>query len=332
MTACGIGMVGTGYMAGKHLSYLANHPQARWHALCHTPRSGPIARQWQQEYGFEVITSDYGQLLATPEVDIVWICSPNHLHFEQTRLALEAGKHVFCEKPLAMSAAEAAELSRLALAAGRRLAVGMNCRFRRPFAAVKEKMPELGRVLLIRGTYLCDVAKAIREADKPWWLDPANHPLLLTSGLVHTLDLMVWLGGRVHSVVALGSSMELGGVVGEDTLAISLVFDSGALGELTSSLVTVTPGSMSVDVYGRDASVVAGHLVVHKDEELLRTPLDTAQPVIDLQLQLENIIRAIEGKAALLNDADGGSWNLSIAESIQESLASGRAARVAYER
>jgi myo-inositol 2-dehydrogenase/D-chiro-inositol 1-dehydrogenase len=327
-----VGMVGTGYMARRHAEVLVAHPRVECLALCHTPRSAAVAREWQGQYGFRLVSSTYEELLGTPGIDVVWICSPNHLHFEQARLALEAGKHVFCEKPLALSAVQAAHLTRLANSRGRMLAVGMNCRFRKPYIAAKEQATRLGRLLLIRGTYLYNSEQTIREGQKPWWLDVSNHPLLLTSGLLHTLDLMVWFGGEVTTVTTLGSSRALGGVVGEDTLVIGLQFDSGALGELIASFVTVCPNDMTVDVYGEAGSVIANHLIVRSENQFQQTHLDISQPVIDLQLQLENIIGALDGNAALVNNADRAARNLCICESIQNALTSGSAVRVDYEK
>jgi predicted dehydrogenase len=320
-------------MAAKHAEVLALNKRFRLSALCHTPSSASVAEQWQGRYGLTIKTDDYETFLRSNETDIVWICSPNHLHFEHTRRAIEAGKHVFCEKPLAMSASQAAQLNTLAHCEGRLLAVGMNCRFRRQYAAAKELVEtgRLGRLFLLRGTYLYNSERTIREEQKSWWLNRADQPLLLTSGLLHTLDLMVWVAGEVSEVVALGGATVLGGKAGDDTLAIGLRFDDGGIGELIASFAAVRPNDLSLELYGTDASLLGDQLVLRGQEGVAQHRLDTAQPVLDLQLQLENIVEALDGVAAVINDARRAARNLRVCESIQEAIDLRKTISVNYE-
>ncbi len=73
--------------------------------------------------------SNFPEALADPAVEVVHLCTPNNLHYEQAKAALEAGKHVFCEKPLAMTSAESRELAALAKKKGLMTAVNYNLRF-----------------------------------------------------------------------------------------------------------------------------------------------------------------------------------------------------------
>lgn len=102
--------------------------------------------------------ADYAALLADPAVDVVHLASPNRLHFEQCKQAIATGKHVVCEKPLAMTTAETAELVRLAAESNVVTAVNYNVRFYPCVLELRERVKagSLGRVLHVTGSYLQD--------------------------------------------------------------------------------------------------------------------------------------------------------------------------------
>jgi myo-inositol 2-dehydrogenase/D-chiro-inositol 1-dehydrogenase len=328
-----VGLVGTGFMALKHVETLANHPRLRLSALQHTARSFEVAEQWQRKYGFAFTTDDYEEFLSSPSVDIVWICSPNDQHFSQTERALKAGKHVFCEKPLALSSGQAEHLSRLAKDSGQVLAVGMNCRFRHQYVLAKElaESGSLGRLFLVRGTYLYNSERAVRKQQKSWWLEQANQPLLLTSGLIHTLDLLVWVAGEVREVSAFGGETILSGLAGADTLVISLQFERGIIGELVASMATVRPNDLSLELYGESGSVIGDTLIVREQDQFQQSRLEISQPVLDLGLQVENILGVLDGRGSLVNDSERAARNLRVCESIQEALLQRRSVAVNYD-
>lgn len=328
-----VGLSGTGYMAVKHLEALAAHPRVRCAAVHHTPRSAQAAEGLNRRYGVGFATADYAELLSSPDVDAVWVCSPNDWHYEQTEQALRAGKHVFCEKPLALSAEEAARLGSVAREANLVLAVGMNCRFRHQYVLAKElaESGRLGRLFLVRGTYLYNSERAIREGQKPWWSEPANQPLLLTSGLIHTLDLLVWVAGEVAEVAAFGADAALGGLAGDDTLVISLKFARGTIGELVASFAAVRPSDLTLELYGEQGSVIGDALVVREGEQFAQSRLEVSQPVLDLGLQLDNVVAAMDGRAPVVNDAARAAKNLRVCEAVRESLTARRVVSVNYE-
>ncbi len=116
------------------------------------------ARQFADEFSIDRATGDYREFLSDPGIEAIHICTPNALHFPMARAALEAGKHVLCEKPLATSVAEAREMIRLANA--RNLA---NCTFHnlRYYPQVQNmrricEAGELGIVQVVQGTYSQD--------------------------------------------------------------------------------------------------------------------------------------------------------------------------------
>src|ERR1700737_3587283 len=144
-------------------------------------------------------------ILADKRVDVVHVTSPNHLHYAHAKAALEAGKHVVCEKPLAMTSAESADLLRLADASGLVHATNFNIRFYPLCQHLHGLIAEggLGDVRLVTGHYLQDWL--LLDTDWNWRLDPALGGTLRAVSDIgsHWLDLtsfVTW--SRVASVTA----------------------------------------------------------------------------------------------------------------------------------
>ena len=145
------------------------------------------------------------ELLDDPQVDVVHVTSPNHLHFPQVKAILAAGKHVICEKPLAMTSAESGELVDLANASGRVSAVNFNIRFYPLNQHLRDavRAGELGDVRLITGHYFQDWL--LFDTDWNWRLEPEHGGALRAVGDIgsHWLDLTSFVTGeRVASVMA----------------------------------------------------------------------------------------------------------------------------------
>jgi predicted dehydrogenase len=131
----GIGLIGTGFMGKAHaLAYrnaravLGGVPQVALALLCDTPADRAVAMA--DQFGFERATDDWQVLVRDPAVDVVCITAPNRLHRDMALAALAAGKHVHCEKPLALTLADAEAMAAAAESAARRdgvrTAVGYN--------------------------------------------------------------------------------------------------------------------------------------------------------------------------------------------------------------
>jgi predicted dehydrogenase len=149
--------------------------------------------------------ASFEAMLADPAVDVVHLTTPNHLHHAQVRDTLAAGKHVVCEKPLAMNSDETAELLRLAEESGLVHAVNFNIRFyaQNQEARARVQAGEIGDVRLISGGYLQDWL--LLDTDWNWRLDPAAGGSLRAVGDIgsHWLDLVTFITGRhVEAVMA----------------------------------------------------------------------------------------------------------------------------------
>ncbi len=169
MSKIKVGVVGTGFIGPAHIEALRRLPNVEVVALCEVSQELAETKAAQlgipRAYTFE-------NLLKQSDIEVVHICTPNFLHYSQSKAALEAGKHVVCEKPLAKDLHEAEELVEIAAKSGLVNAVHFNLRYYpmvRHMKVQREK-GELGEVYSIMGSYLQDWL--FYNTDYNWRLEP----------------------------------------------------------------------------------------------------------------------------------------------------------------
>lgn len=143
-----LGIVGSGKIVQEFLPWLASSPVFEVAALCSTQRSAGKAAALCAQYGVPLHVTDYSQLLAA--VDVVYIALPNLLHTAYAKAALEAGRHVIVEKPLAPCASEAAALSALAHRKGCFLFEAMTTQYLENYRKLRQLLPRVGQVKLVQ--------------------------------------------------------------------------------------------------------------------------------------------------------------------------------------
>jgi predicted dehydrogenase len=148
-------VVGTGFIGPVHVEAIRRLGHRVVGVL---GSSGEKSRAAADALGVPTGYADFAQLLADPAVDVVHLASPNRLHFDQCKQAIAAGKHVVCEKPLAVTTAETAELVQLAAASNVVTAVNYNVRFYPCVLELRERVRAgaFGSVLHVTGSYLQD--------------------------------------------------------------------------------------------------------------------------------------------------------------------------------
>jgi predicted dehydrogenase len=198
-----IGVIGTGFIGPAHIEALRRLPNVEVVALA--DKDDQIANAKADELGIETRYGDYRKLLANPEITSVHICTPNSFHYAMAKEALEAGKNVVCEKPLANTVAEAQELVDLAEKKGLVNAVHFNVRYyplMRQIRTMAQK-GELGEIFAIHGSYLQDWL--FYDTDYNWRLEPAfsGKSRAVADIGSHWMDLVEYVSGvRVAEVFA----------------------------------------------------------------------------------------------------------------------------------
>ncbi len=300
----GAAVIGTGFIGTVHVEALRRIGVQVRGVLGSSPERG---RERAAALGVATAYPTLEALLDDPSVGVVHVASPNHLHVPQTKAILAAGRHVVCEKPLAMTAGESAELVTLAAASGRVNAVNFNIRFYPLHQHVRELVAErgLGDVRFVTGPYFQDWL--LLKSDWNWRLEPDKGGALRAVGDIgsHWLDLATFLTGQpIVSVMAdLATFIPLrhepkgpvatfsidrnADTVGrematEDVAAILLRFANGARGSVAISQISAgRKNSLRWEIDGSDASAAwdsetPDHLWIgHRErpnELLLRNP------------------------------------------------------------
>ncbi|MCP4611196.1 MAG: Gfo/Idh/MocA family oxidoreductase [Planctomycetes bacterium] len=172
MSTIKVGVIGTGFIGPAHIEGLRRLGNIEVTALAEN--STELAESKAQSLGIEEYYGDYKELLKKKDIQSVHICSPNYLHYQMAKEALEAGKHTICEKPLAISVAEAEELVDLADKKGLVNAVNFNIRYyplSRQMRTMVEK-GDVGDILAVQGSYLQDWL--FYATDYNWRLEPGQ--------------------------------------------------------------------------------------------------------------------------------------------------------------
>ncbi len=198
----GAAVIGSGFIGTVHIEALRRLGVQVHGLLGSSPERG---RASALRLGVPRAYDDLGDLLADDRVDVIHVTSPNHLHHPQVREILAAGRHVVCEKPLALTSAESAELVTLAADAGCVNAVNFNIRFYPLNQHVRDLIADdrIGGVRLVTGRYFQDWL--LLETDWNWRLEPELGGSLRAVGDIgsHWLDLAAFMSGlRITEVMA----------------------------------------------------------------------------------------------------------------------------------
>ena len=288
ITEIGAAVVGTGFIGVIHVEAL-RRLGVQVHGVVGSSRERAAART--RELGLPPAYESFQDMLDDERVEVVHIASPNHLHHEQAKAALEARKHVVCEKPLAMTSQQSAELLRLAELSGRVHAVNFNIRFYPVLQHVRGLIEQngLGTVRLVSGHYLQDWL--LLDTDWNWRLEPELGGDLRAVADIgsHWMDLTTFLTGkRITSVMAdlttfIKTRRQPTGpletfatdrsadtvareIHTEDAATILLRYEGGARGALTVS--QVSPGRKNSLAFEIDGAESAAGWNSERPEEL----------------------------------------------------------------
>jgi len=277
-----VGVIGVGFIGPAHMEGIRRQG---FEVVAIAEATQDLAEEAAQRLLVPKAYGDWKELIADPEIDVVHIASPNFLHYTHAKAALEAGKHVVCEKPLAMNAEESAELVRLAKEKNLVNAVNFNIRFYPLVHEAKARISagKIGeRVYIIQGSYLQDWL--LLDTDWNWRLEPEFGGDLRAVADIgsHWMDLVTFVTGtRIQSVFAdfetflpirrkpkkkidtFGGKMEVDveyeekEIHTEDYAAVLLKFENGARGCMTVSQVSSgRKNRLFFEINGSDSSLI----------------------------------------------------------------------------
>lgn len=272
MDRLGVGLIGTGYMGKCHaLAWAAVHavfgdgPAIR---LAHLSEiTDDLAQQRAAEFGFARSGSDWRALIADPAVDVVSITTPNPFHAEMAIAALEAGKHVWCEKPMATSLGDAERMAAAARASGRVAILGYNY-IQNPMVRQIGALLAAGRIGTVNHVRVEMDEDFMADADTPFGLKSdksSGHGALDDFG-VHPVSLLTTLLGPIARVLCQQSKpyaerpLAGGGrrtVETSDIAAVLFELASGASGVMAlNRSAWGRKGRIALQIYGDRGSIL----------------------------------------------------------------------------
>jgi myo-inositol 2-dehydrogenase/D-chiro-inositol 1-dehydrogenase len=250
-----IAVIGTGRMGSVHVRNLAKLiPEANLVALCDIRLD--IAQALGEELGISWVVADYHELLVSPEVEAVLIATNTDTHAFIIKDVAAAGKHIFCEKPLALELDEIDLALEAVEQAGVKLQVGFNRRFDKSFQQVREivQSGEIGKPCILRITN--------RDPELP------AMEFLRTSGgmfldmTIHDFDMARFQMGEVEEIYVMGAILiepELEKINDIDTDIATLRFANGAVGAIDNSRQAVYGYDQRLEVFCSNGMAQAGN-------------------------------------------------------------------------
>ncbi len=273
----GVGLVGVGWVAAQHLQAFKGNSRTRIVALC--GRNEGRARQKLAAAGVRVLearfTTRYRDLLTAPDIDIISIATPNHLHASQAVAAARAGKHLLLEKPTGLNHDELKQIRQAVTRSGVRSIVSFELHYN-PYLRFAKWLREegwLGRLVFARFQYLSRVT----DWYSGWsWVrtNKSGRSHLLAAGC-HAVDALRWCTGLEVMDVSAFHTKVTRGYQWPTTIVVNMTMDSGrktapVLAQLTSSTDLQLPYTFGVEMMGDRASL--------RDDLILwnETPVDLA--------------------------------------------------------
>ncbi len=256
------GIIGIGNIAPVHAKAIKSIPDAELVAVaeCDSER----AQKFVAEHGCGC-HEDYRELIARPDIDVVTICTPHHLHAPMTIQAAQAGKHVLCEKPMAKNVAECDAMIKACAQAGVTLGIVSQSRFEKLSRLTKALVDEgkLGRLLWSSSSTTWFRSKEY-YGNSSWrgtWAHEGGGVLI--NQAIHVIDAMLWIGGMPKRIAAqtrtLNHPIEV-----EDVAVATLEFADGHIG-LIQATTNAYPGyPEKLEFFGTNGSAV-----YHKGEARL---------------------------------------------------------------
>lgn len=271
--------------------------------------------------------TDYTELLHK-DIDIVTVAVPDQLHKKISCDFLKAGKHVLCEKPLALTREDLREIIDTADKSGSKFMVGQICRFTPSFIKAKEIVASgvIGDIYFVESEYAHDYMKLVDN----WRADPLRHGVI--GGGCHAVDLIRWLVGDPVEVFAYGTHRLLPTVAYDDATVAVMKFNENLMGKVFVSTGCKRDYTMRTCIYGTKGTLICDNtspamtLFTVDDEGVVKEKPE----IIEIEVNNHNAAKEFEAFADavynnknVLTDAREGAKTVEVCLSIVESSVTG---------
>lgn len=282
----GVGVSGIGWCASQHIAAFQRNPHTTvtWLQARDLDRArANLARDGITVPGARMTTS-YEELLAAPDVDIVSITTPNHLHADQAVAAAGAGKHFVLEKPTGLDVAELARIRDAVRSAGVRTIVSFELRYNPllKFAHWLRSSGWLGNIRFARTQYLSHVTDWYSGWE--WVRTRASGRSHLLAAGCHAVDALRWCSGREPTAVSAFHTRFTPGYEWPTSIVVNMTLQGEAIGHVTSSTDFKMPYAFGVELMG-DRATVRQDLIQWLDSRIERDVLAAANPFPEVALE-----------------------------------------------
>jgi len=255
-----VAIVGLGWVAGAHIEAFKTVRGAKVTAVC--SQRNPLPSAVEAQYGLPGVKvySDYRALLSDPEIDVVSICTANHLHPEQAITAIQAGKHVYLEKPIALNLEDARRIHQAWKAGAVQVCVGFECRFSQQMTLLKAVIDKglIGELHYGEADYFHGIGPWYGQY--PWSCRKDGGGSSLLSGGCHALDaLLLAMDSPVEEVTSYASKSraECFKEYEFPPCSVSILkFQDGKVGKVTSSVDCIQPYYFHFQFLGSKGSIL----------------------------------------------------------------------------
>jgi len=248
------GIIGLG-MGRAHLQGYLNNPKTEVYGICDINEK--LLKEIQKTYDIPFATTDFKELVRREEIDIVSVATPDFYHREHSVEALLSGKHVLCEKPLALNLKDCKEIVKAVKKSGKKFMIGQVCRFSPGFVLTKEIIDsgEIGELFFVESEYAHDYRVA--SGSDNWRKDPKRPREPFIGGGCHAVDLLRWIAGDPVEVFAYANhKCLLDWPVNDATIAIYR-FENEIMGKVFCSIGCIRPYTMRSVFYGTKGTIIS---------------------------------------------------------------------------
>ncbi|MCL2512465.1 MAG: Gfo/Idh/MocA family oxidoreductase, partial [Oscillospiraceae bacterium] len=272
---------------------------------------------------------DFDKMLSAEDFDVLHICTPHYLHFPMAMAALDAGKHVFCEKPLSIKYEDANALARKAKEKGLYLGVCFQNRYNASSIYIKNMINsgKLGKIKGAKGVVTWNRGAGYFADDWHGTLEKEGGGVLINQS-IHTLDLCQWfIGSKAAGVKGMISTDRFDGVIEtEDTAHAHITFENGAELIFYATIAYAENSPIVIEVIGEKGKITLTDKIIVKidgeSEQILDVKMPTGEKAYwgaGHDAAIADFYAAIKEKRPFAIDGDAGKIAVDLVEKIYKS-------------
>jgi len=323
MGKLGVGVIGLRRGSGYLSAFNAN-PNAEIRGVCDLDEG--ILDSARKQYNAKIASKNYKDLFVK-DIDIIAVCSPDHFHKEQAVNALFAGKHVLCEKPLAIGIEQCEEIVEAVDKTGLKFMVGQNYRFDSTFWSIKKLVEagKLGDPFFVEVYYLNNLQGVGGVGN--WRNDPNIRHIL--RGGCHAPDLARWVVGDIVEVFAYGNLKVLVDEAKSDDFITTIAkFENGCTGNIICSSGCQHPGSTHLSVFGSQGTVERNSTLWWNKRQSQPEQVPRIEAIDSTHFVANHFVECILEDKKPLVDVRDGSKTIAVVEAAIQSSKEGKPVKV----